>query len=1084
MQYASGALVGREQEHAQIASAVERAVSGEGALVLVAGEAGIGKSRLIEAASDGAVARGVRGVWGRCLEAGGAPPFWPWVQVFRALLREGALQSLTPARKRALWHVLPEIIDVESANPPASSADPERARFGLLDGACAALLDVAAHGPRLVVLEDIHFADASSLALLEVLAAQLRTSPLVVIGTLRVSDASASGQALQLQRLIREARIIELGPLSREAVRAFVQLTVGDDGAEPLCDTLYDVTEGHPLFLTEMTRLVAGASPARRGADTRSSHPPLELPRLPTTIASVLRERLRLLSPDTSTLLAAASVLGREFTLAALSHVAERSVQECAAFLDPALDAAIVQTRALEGYRFGHILFREVLYQELGAGERERLHRRAAEYLERAGATDGAELLHHLLRGGGAVAARAVEVGTRFVQSALEQLAFAEAVDTCEQMQSTLDQFLAEDDARRFSVLLLLGRARLAAGMVSEGRQACTAAARIAARLGDPQRFAEAALAYGSLMVLGEVDRDMVRLLHEALSLLPDSDSGLRARLMARLANAIQPSPNPEQGFELARNAIAMARRLGDEQALFEALREGIGALMDLASPHERRSLNEEYHELAKRRGDLPEQFRARTRALFDYFELGQMPLVREQVRHLAFLAAQLKHPYYEWQATSYAVAEYIFSGRLTEAERLLERARDLSARARDPNTGRVLAALELFLAHAYGEDARVLEALRGVEREFGDNPYGRLMVVAEYCEQRHPRAKKLTLDPSVVELLLASGDLSALHDLARIAEARSDREFAARLYPLVAPHRERWVSGGQTTRLLLPLAEHTLARLAMTLGDHALALDHYARAYDAVQRAGAEPYQLSVGIRRVACLALFGRTSEREQLLDELTRLAADRGWQGWLARLDALFETLPSAEPGAPSVRRELGVSTKPMSFRMELSGDVWTFVCVDRSFQLKDNKGLRLLQRLVSEPGREFHVLDLSGAGADVDTGGGLEALDDEARRQYAAHIRELERELDEAEANNDLGRSEALRAELGEVERALAQAFGLGGRKRPVAAAAERARVNIQRRLRDAIARIEKQHEALGRYLRWTIKTGSYCRYDPD
>ncbi len=1072
-------MVGREREHAQIENAVERSARGEGALVLVCGEAGIGKSRLIEAACESALARGVRGVWGRCLEAGGAPPFWPWVQVFRALLREGALGSLTPARKRALWHVLPEIVDVESTNPPASSTDPERARFRLLDGACAALLDVAVQGPRLVMLEDIHFADASSLALLEVLAAQLRASPLVVIGTLRVLDATASSQALQIQRLLRGARVVELGPLSRDSVRAFVELAVDENAAAALVDPLYEVTEGHPLFLAEMTRLVAGAGSARQGV-ARSRRAPLDLPRLPTTIASVLRERLRLLSGDTLGLLEAASVLGREFALAALSHVAERSVEACASQLDAARDAAIVQASAAENYRFCHILFREVLYQEIGASARERLHRRAADQLERAGEAAGAEMLHHLLRGGAPVAARAIEVGMRCVESELEQLAFVEAVETCERMQSTLDQFFSDDAARRFDVQLLLGRARLAAGMVLEGRQACASAARIAARLGDAQRFAQAALVYGSLMVLGEVDRDMVKLLHEALSLLPEPDSALRARLMARLANAVQPSPNPEEGFALARSAIAMARRLADEQALFETLREGVGALMDLASPHERCPLNEEYRELARQSGDLPEQFRARIRLLFDYFELGQMPQLREQVRHLALLAAQLKHPYYEWQATSYAVAECTFSGRLAEAERLMHRARSLSGLARDPNTGRVLAALELFLARAYAQDERALEAIRRIECEFGDNPYGRLMVVAEYCEQRHPAAPQLTLDPSLVESMLASGDLSALDDFAKIAEARRDRELAARLYPLVEPHRARWISGGQTTRLLLPVAENTLARLALTLGDYAVALEHCARALDAVRHAGAEPYQLSVGVRQLTCLGLLGRAAERDRLLDELIRLAAERGWQGWLGRLHSLVEVAP-ASAGAG---RESAIAARPLSFRMELAGDVWSFRCTDRSFQLRDNKGLRLLQRLVSEPGREFHVLDLSGAGVGVDTGGALEALDDEARRQYAAHLRELENELDDAEANNDVGRSEVLRAELAELERTLAQAFGLGGRKRPIAAAAERARVNVQRRLRDAIARVEKQHEALGRYLRWTIKTGSYCRYDPD
>ena len=1079
MQYTSGDLVGREQERAALDHALERAAKGEGALVVVTGEAGIGKTRLVEVACDGAAASGVRGVWGRCLEAGGAPPFWPWVQVFRALLREGALSSLTPARKGALWHVLPELAELETAAPPTSSPDPERARFRLLDGACAALLDVAAVAPRMLVLEDIHFADASSLALLEVLAAQVRQSPLLVVGTLRALDASAGSHARQIQRLIQDARVIELSPLPRSAVREFVELRVAD-AAPALFDTLYEVTEGHPLFLIEMMRLALGSTMLREGGAVRTRQI-LDLPRLPTTIASVIRERLRLLRDETLALLRAASVIGREFSLAMLSQVAARRLEACASHLDAAVDAAIVQPSAPERYRFCHLLLREVLYQELSIAEREVLHRRAAEELGRSEDIAGAALLYHLRRGGSGVATRAVEVGMRFVEHAIEQLAFAEAVDTCEELENTLDQFLSDDDARRFSVQLLLGKARLAAGMVLEGRQACLAAARIAARLGEPQCFAEAALAYGSLMVLGEVDRDMVALLREALALLPEQDSALRARLMARLATAIQPSPNPEDGFTLARRAIAMARRLGDERALFETLREGVGALMDLAPPDDRRPLNEEYAELARQRADSSEQFRARARLLFDHFELGRMPQLREQVRHLALLAAQLKHPYYEWQATTYAMAECTFRGRLSEAERLFDRAKSLSSRARDPNTGRVLATLDLFLARACADDERIFAALRAVEREFGKNPYGGLLVLAEYCEKQHPAATGMALDPSLVESMLASGDLSAMDDLAKIAEARQDRDLAARLYPLVEPHRGRWVSGGQMTRLLLPVAEYTLARLAMTLGDHALALDHGARALEAVRGAGAEPYQLSVGIRQAICLGLCGRTSERARLLDELTRFAAERGWQGWLDRLNAVCEA--ASAPG-PGTRREPVLAVKPPNFRMDLVGDVWSFTCGERSFQLKDNKGLRLLQRLINEPGREFHVLDLSGAAPGVASGSALEALDDEARRQYAAHLRELEREIDDAEANNDAGRVEALRSELGELERTLAQAFGLGGRKRPVAAAAERARVNIQRRLRDAILRIEKQHEALGRYLRWTIKTGSYCRYEPD
>lgn len=999
------------------------------------------------------------------------------MQIFRALLREGVLTPLVQGRKRALWHLLPEVTDAELANAPTASADPERARFQLLDGACAALLDVAAQGPRLLVLEDIHFADASSLALLDVLAAQLKSSPLLVVGTLRFVDTSGTEQA-SLQRLLQQARVIELGPLSREAVKDFIGSSGEGEPSPALLDRIYEVTEGHPLFLTEMTWLLAGPSVNGSAEALRPSQAPLCLPRLPTSIASVIRERLRLLNDGALALLRGASVLGREFGLVPLCQVTGFSQDECALHLGTAADAALVQSVSSERYRFSHILFREALYQELAVGEREALHRRAAAELDRVSDLDSVALFFHLVRGGDAVAAQAIEVGMRVAQAELEHLAFAEAVDTCEQMLGTLDQFLASDDQRRFTVLLGLGRARLAAGMVALGRRACVLAARIAAKLCEPERFAEAALAYGSLVVLSEVDPEMVKLLEESLGLLPERDSALRARLMARLAGAKQPSSNPEEAFALARSAIRMARRLGDEQALFESLREGIGALMDLGPPFERRALNEEYRELAAKRGDLQEQFRARTRMLFDDYELGRVDQVRQQVQNLALLAAQLKHPYYEWQATSYAMVERTFSGRLSEAERLLDRARSISVQARDPNAARVLATLELFLARAYGDDQRVLEALAAVEQHFGANPYGRILLIAEYCEQGHRDAPSMAIDPSVVEWMLGSGDLSAMEDLAKVAEARNDRALATRLQSLLEQHRERWVSGGQTTRLLEPIAEYTLARLAMTLGEIALAEERYARALDAVKRAGAEPYQLVIGIKYVACLERLGRFAESAGLTAELTRLASERGWSGWLKKLHAL----PDAPRESPAARDSVPEAA-PFGFRMELVGEVWSFTCTDRSFQLKDNKGLRLLNRLISEPGREFHVLDLSGSRPGPDIGGALEGMDDAARRQYAAHLRELEKDLDEAQSNNDIGRAESLLAQMTLLEQELAQAFGLGGRKRPLGAAAERARVNIQRRLRDAIARVEKQHEALGRYLRWTIKTGSYCRYDP-
>jgi hypothetical protein len=164
----------------------------------------------------------------------------------------------------------------------------------------------------------------------------------------------------------------------------------------------------------------------------------------------------------------------------------------------------------------------------------------------------------------------------------------------------------------------------------------------------------------------------------------------------------------------------------------------------------------------------------------------------------------------------------------------------------------------------------------------------------------------------------------------------------------------------------------------------------------------------------------------------------------------------------------------------------GDTWEVSCEARSFTVRDSKGMRILARLVAEPGRELHVLDLVDApppGAHRDAGDAGEMLDEQARRQYRERVAALRAELQEAESFNDLGRGEHLRSEIEAIGRELSRAVGLGGRARRSGAAAERARVNVQRRLRDAIKRIAKHDPALEKHLNWAVKTGAFCRYDP-
>ena len=165
------------------------------------------------------------------------------------------------------------------------------------------------------------------------------------------------------------------------------------------------------------------------------------------------------------------------------------------------------------------------------------------------------------------------------------------------------------------------------------------------------------------------------------------------------------------------------------------------------------------------------------------------------------------------------------------------------------------------------------------------------------------------------------------------------------------------------------------------------------------------------------------------------------------------------------------------------MHLDGDIWVITFHGESTSLKDSKGLALLERLLAQPGKELHVLDLVGGAENTPTGDAGPLLDDQARNQYKRRVTELQEYIEEAQSMGDTGRMDAAREELEFITQELSRAFGLGGRERRSGSAAERARVNVRRRLKDAIGRIGKQIPDAGTYLENTIKTGSYCKYVP-
>ncbi|HEX7116426.1 MAG TPA: hypothetical protein VF193_14975, partial [Steroidobacter sp.] len=327
--------------------------------------------------------------------------------------------------------------------------------------------------------------------------------------------------------------------------------------------------------------------------------------------------------------------------------------------------------------------------------------------------------------------------------------------------------------------------------------------------------------------------------------------------------------------------------------------------------------------------------------------------------------------------------------------------------------------------------------------------------------------------------------DLGATSALGEVLAASGNSRLAEYLYECLLPHREHCGHWGLLgIRWSGPVAR-PLALLAEARGQPAQADEHFGEALRIARRMGARPWVARISVEWVQALQRRAAASDRAQattLLADARTLSQELGMRGLERRMTALEGAAPAATPAPKQPPR--GVPTVTY-FSLRRDGEVWVGECEGQSFRLKDSRGLQILARLLAAPGEDIHVLDLIGATTEgaVDSGDAGELLDERARRQYRQRLTELREELDEAEGCNDLARAESIRQEMEQLAGELSRAFGLGGRSRRAGSAIERARVNVQRRLKHAVERIARECPAAGRHLEWAIRTGLFCSYRP-
>jgi DNA-binding SARP family transcriptional activator len=445
-------LVGRQDELAALDQAVDRAVAGQGRIVLVSGEPGIGKTRLVEEVARRAAPRAVTVAWGRCVE-GEMPAFWPWTQLVRSLADE-----LEPSTVRAalvtgaadIAQVVPEVKELVGPIEAPDVLDAESARLRLYEAVASFLARLAQDRPLLLVFDDLQWGDLPSTRLLQYLAVPIASARIALVATYRDADVGLDHPLTPvlgaLARAPATTRLRLSGLAGADVARLAADAAESAVPAEVVSD-LHRRTEGNPFFVVELLRLMRNAG---------DEGPDLLRGAIPVGVRDVIRHRVGMLSQASTALLSVAAVVGRDFDLDVLAHAAGPVDQDrLIELVEEPLAAALIAERADRpgSLRFSHDLVRETVYDQLTALRRARVHRRVGDAFEAVGRTGGpdtAAIADHYWKGIPAGAAdKAFDYALRTAQQHTAALAYEQAEEHLRRALSLLDRLPADGQRRR-----------------------------------------------------------------------------------------------------------------------------------------------------------------------------------------------------------------------------------------------------------------------------------------------------------------------------------------------------------------------------------------------------------------------------------------------------------------------------------------------------------------------------------------------------------------------------------------------------------------------------------------------------------
>ncbi len=884
---ATATMLGRETELAELErwtrGAAEEADARGERLMLLGGDPGVGKTRLLAEVASRAHAAGTLVLAGRATDEN-LVPFQPFLEALGGYVETVSLPELRAVASRTgseLSRLIPELRRRLPELPPPEEGDSDTERYRLFEAVVDLLRELSASAPVLIVLDDLHGADRPTLMLLRHLARASRSGSVSILGAYRTTERWSEGfgpalAGLRHERLLRQLDI--QGLPEREAQR-LVSLRVGRPPSAEFSRALYQETEGNPFFIEEIVRHLTDAGIE---AHTAGAHELHEIG-LPDDVREVISRRLDRLSEDAVETMRVASVIGRDFGALLLERVLGLDEERFLGSLEESLNAKLVAEHPSipDRYSFAHALIRETLYGSMSSERRARLHRRVGLALEGDDSEAHTnELALHFTRAAQAQdAERAIRYAVQAGEQAAAMLAHDQAAEHYENALSVLQRFAPGERRRRCQLLLELGEARVRSGERPRAFGVFREAATLAAEFGDSDSLARAAIGASRRFVQppGIVDDELIALLQQALDQTPSEPSVTRVRLLSCLSAALYFSERRQEMRRLSAEATVIAAELGDLRGLALAAAARRRAYWGPGHLERRLADSTQLLRTAREAGDLELTLQGHAWLVVDLLETGDRSAVDAQIEAFMAGASDLREPLFEWQITVWQAMRALLAGRLDGAERLATEALSFGVRSEGVTAPQYYAIQIIAIRR---EQLRIGE-LESSARGLGEANLNRVawraglaMLLAETGREREARAELDRLAVDGFADIPRDGDwLMTVTLLADAAVALQDAERARRLYELLIPQQGATVVVGLGAVCLGSTARY-LGRLATTMDDRDRARAHL----ELAQRS-------NKGLRAPAELAhtwldyalVVQRRSQARELVAAAARVAAE---------------------------------------------------------------------------------------------------------------------------------------------------------------------------------------------------------------